>query len=203
MPKTILELSKEIGVSKTAISKLLTPENRKLYVSKKGNRLLINDEGVNLIRAHFNGNTANQSVNNENFANSNANNENKTANSVGDLNQELVDALRAELAEKNRQLAVKDEQINTVHTLLDQQQKLTLQANQQISKLETQVKQLQLAQPSETTVDTNIEADSQTETQTSTTKPQTMQTEVQTSQTQIQTSSETPRPKRHWWQLWK
>ena len=199
MPKTILELSKEIGVSKTAISKLLTPENRKLYVSKKGNRLLINDEGVNLIRAHFNGDTANQSANNENFANSNANNENKTANSVGDLNQELVDALRAELSEKNRQLAVKDEQINTVHTLLDQQQKLTLQANQQINKLETQVKQLQLAQPSETTVDTDIEADSQTETQTSTTEPQTTQTEVQTSQTR----TDNPKPKRHWWQLWK
>lgn len=199
MPKTILELSKEIGVSKTAISKLLTPENRKLYVSKKGNRLLINDEGVNLIRAHFNGDTANQSANNENFANSNANNENKTANSVGDLNQELVDALRAELAEKNRQLAVKDEQINTVHTLLDQQQKLTLQANQQISKLETQVKQLQLAQPNETTVDTDIEADSQTETQTSTTEPQTTQIEVQTSQTR----TDNPKSKRHWWQLWK
>ena len=199
MPKTILELSKEIGVSKTAISKLLTPENRKLYVSKKGNRLLINDEGVNLSRAHFNGDTANQSANNENFANSNANNENKTANSVGDLNQELVDALRAELSEKNRQLAVKDEQINTVHTLLDQQQKLTLQANQQINKLETQVKQLQLAQPSETTVDTDIEADSQTETQTSTTEPQTTQTEVQTSQTR----TDNPKPKRHWWQLWK
>lgn len=171
MPKTILELSKELGVSKTAISKLLTPENRKLYVSNKGNRFLINDEGVNLIRAHFNGDTTNQSANNENFANSNANNENKTANSVGDLNQELVDALRAELAEKNHQLAVKDEQIITVHTLLDQQQKLTLQANQQISKLETQVKQLQLAQPNETTVDTDIEDNSQTETQTSTTEP--------------------------------
>lgn len=199
MPKTILELSKEIGVSKTAISKLLTPENRKLYVSKKGNRLSINDEGVNLIRAHFNGDTTNQSANNENFANSNANNENKTANSVGDLNQELVDALRAELAEKNRQLAVKDEQINTVHTLLDQQQKLTLQANQQISKLETQVKQLQLTQPNETTVDTDTEDDSQTETQTSTTKPQTTQTEVQTSQTR----TDNPKSKRHWWQLWK
>lgn len=199
MPKTILELSKEIGVSKTAISKLLTPENRKLYVSKKGNRLLINDDGVNLIRAHFNGDTANQSANNENFANSNANNENKTANSVDDLNQELVDALRAELAEKNRQLAVKDEQINTVHTLLDQQQKLTLQANQQISKLETQVKQLQLAQPNETTVDTDIEADSQTETQTSATEPQTTKTAVQTSQTR----TDNPKSKRHWWQLWK
>lgn len=189
MPKTILELSKEIGVSKTAISKLLTPENRKLYVSKKGNRLLINDDGVNLIRAHFNGNTANQS----------ANNENKTANSVGDLNQELVDALRAELAEKNRQLAVKDEQINTVHTLLDQQQKLTLQANQQISKLETQVKQLQLTQPNETTVDTDIEDDSQT----STTEPQTTQTEVQTSQTSSPTELANNKSKRHWWQLWK
>lgn len=197
MPKTILELSKEIGVSKTAISKLLTPENRKLYVSKKGNRLLINDEGVNLIRAHFNGDTTNQSANNENFANSNANNENKTANSVGDLNQELVDALRAELAEKNRQLAVKDEQISTVHTLLDQQQKLTLQANQQISKLETQVKQLQLAQPNETAVDTDIEDNSQTETQTSTTEPQITKTEMQTSQTR----TDNPRSKRHWWQF--
>lgn len=197
MPKTILELSKELGVSKTAISKLLTPENRKLYVSKKGNRLSINDEGVNLIRAHFNGDTANQSANNENFATSNANNANRSANSVGDLNQELVDALRAELAEKNRQLAVKDEQISTVHTLLDQQQKLTLQANQQISKLETQVKQLQLAQPNETTVDADIEDNSQTETQTSTTEPQITKTEMQT----LQTRADNPKPKRHWWQF--
>lgn len=194
MPKTILELSKELNVSKTAINKLLTPDKRKRYVSKKGNRFLISDDGVNAIKAHFEGNIDNQTDNIENNANKTAQNDNQTANQVGDINQELVDALKAELVEKNKQLAAKDDQINTVHTLLDQQQKLTLQANQQISKLESQVKQLQLAESSESTDTIDVEPESKT----APLKPTTLETETKTSKTESQTKNH----KKHWWNPW-
>lgn len=194
MPKTILELSKELNVSKTAINKFLTPDKRKRYVSKKGNRFLISDDGVNVIKAHFVGNIDNQTDNIENNANKTAQNDNQTANQVGDINQELVDALKAELVEKNKQLAAKDDQINTVHTLLDQQQKLTLQANQQISKLESQVKQLQLAESSESTDTIDVEPESKT----APLKPTTSETETKTSKTE----SKTKNHKKHWWNPW-
>lgn len=53
MSKTIRELSEELGVSKTAITKFLTPEKRKLFAKKIDNRLSISDEGVTIIRQHF------------------------------------------------------------------------------------------------------------------------------------------------------
>lgn len=165
MSKTILELSQELGVSKTAINKWLTPANRKLYVSKVGNKFAINDTGVSLIRQHFGGKIDNQN-----------------ANQVGDFNKQLLDTLQAELAAKNEQLAA-------AQKLLDQQQKLTLQANQQISKLETKLTQLQLPdKPDPDSVKPYIKdvaPQSTTDSQTTTTKSTTTQT------------------KTHWWQFWR
>lgn len=53
MSKTIRELSEELGVSKTAITKFLTPENQKLFAKKIDNQLSISDEGIAIIRQHF------------------------------------------------------------------------------------------------------------------------------------------------------
>ncbi|WP_438734596.1 DUF536 domain-containing protein [Enterococcus sp. AZ128] len=49
---------------------------------------------------------------------------------------EVVSKLSARLSQ---QLAVKDEQIEKLQQLLDQQQQLTLQANKQIEKLQEQI----------------------------------------------------------------
>ncbi|HFL3543389.1 TPA: hypothetical protein ACG3PD_003707 [Clostridioides difficile] len=41
--KTIKELAEELGVSKTAINKKVSDENRKLWFAKIGNKFVINE----------------------------------------------------------------------------------------------------------------------------------------------------------------
>ena len=58
--KTIKELAKEIGVSKTAINKKVTIENRKTWFTKIGNRFVINEVGQKAIKYMFLENIENQ-----------------------------------------------------------------------------------------------------------------------------------------------
>lgn len=96
MPKTIRELSEELGVSKTAITKFLTPEKRQLFANKIDNRLSISDEGVSLIREHFSSNSKSK------IDNHNDNQVIENENLVVDFNNQILDTLKAELKEKNK-----------------------------------------------------------------------------------------------------
>lgn len=129
MPKTIRELSEELGVSKTAITKFLTPEKRKLFANQIDNRLSISDEGVSVIRSHFSSKTKaktdNQVVENKKL--------------VVDFNNQLFTTLQAELAEKNKQIEKLQKNIDQQNVLLDQQQKLTLQVTQQLKNYKEQI----------------------------------------------------------------
>ena len=58
--KTIKELAEEIGVSKTAINKKVTIENRKTWFTKIGNRFVINEVGQKAIKYMFLENIENQ-----------------------------------------------------------------------------------------------------------------------------------------------
>lgn len=58
--KTIKELAEEIGVSKTAINKKVTIENRKNWFTKIGNRFVINEVGQKAIKYMFLENIENQ-----------------------------------------------------------------------------------------------------------------------------------------------
>ncbi len=51
--KTIKELAEELGVSKTAINKKVSDENRKLWFSKIGNKFVINETGQKAIKSMF------------------------------------------------------------------------------------------------------------------------------------------------------
>ncbi|SPE23723.1 MULTISPECIES: DUF536 domain-containing protein [Latilactobacillus] len=140
MSKTIRELSEELGVSKTAITKFLTPERRKLFAKKINNRLSISDKGVTIIRQHFLAKTKTK-IDNQN--------ENKRA--VGEIknqnfnfNNEILSTLKNELAEKNKQIERLQKTIEQQNILIDQQQKLTLQANQKIETLEAN---LEISEP--------------------------------------------------------
>ncbi|KOZ33864.1 hypothetical protein ACP65_28390, partial [Escherichia coli] len=61
----------------------------------------------------------------------------KNANQVPEL--EVLSLLEQQLNQKDMQLQEKDEQIKQMQKLLDHQQQLTLQANQQIEKLQNQL----------------------------------------------------------------
>ena len=116
---TIKELADELNVSKTAINKKIDETFKKKYVTKNGNRFVIDVSGQKVIKSMF------KEVN--------TNQERKT-------NQEpvfdLVCVLKENLERTEEQLKVKDNQIEALQKLLDQQQVLTLQANQKIEQLE-------------------------------------------------------------------
>ena len=130
--KTIKELAEEFHVSKQAIRKRLSADFRENYVqtvTRNGVKtLVVSYKGYLLLKQHFLGsNTTGNQV--ETVA---SNDENS-----------IIDFLHEQLQEK-------DTQIKQMQKLLDQQQQLTLQANQQIEKLQ---EHLQLAYTEETPED--------------------------------------------------
>ncbi|HCC4703037.1 TPA: DUF536 domain-containing protein [Enterococcus faecium] len=131
--KTIKELAEELGVSKTAINKKVSDENRKLWFSKIGNKFVINETGQKAIKSMFFNENSNQQLVGEKTKTEN----HKNANQVPEL--EVLSLLEQQLNQKDMQLQEKDEQIKQMQKLLDQQQQLTLQANQQIEKLQEQL----------------------------------------------------------------
>lgn len=171
--KTIKELAEELGVSKTAINKKVSDENRKLWFSKIGNKFVINETGQKAIKSMFFNENENS---NQQLVGEKTKTENhKNANQVPEL--EVLSLLEQQLNQKDMQLQEKDEQIKQMQKLLDQQQQLTLQANQQIEKLQ---EQLQLTYTEESSENKSTTLSEETESIEKHTKK-----------------------KQKWWQLWK
>lgn len=157
--KTIKELAEEFHVSKQAIRKRLSANFRENYVqtvTRNGVKtLVVSYKGYWLLRQHFLGsNTTGNQV------------ETVTSNDENSI----IDFLHEQLQEK-------DTQIKQMQKLLDQQQQLTLQANQQIEKLQ---EQLQL---------TYMEESSENESTTLSEATETMDEQMENG--------------KKWWQLWK
>lgn len=133
--KTIKDLAEELGVSKTAINKKVSDENRKLWFAKIGNKFVINEIGQKAIKSMFF--TENENSNQQPVGEKSKTENHKNANQVSEL--ELFFFLEKQLNQKDIQLQEKDEQLKQIQKLLDQQQQLTLQANQQIEKLQEQL----------------------------------------------------------------
>lgn len=116
--KTIKELAEEIGISKQAVWQKIKKESStdlQQFMTKKGNTIYVSSYGQKIIKSMFNRENENVSVK-ENI--------NVDVNELTFL-KELVYELQSEKKE--------------LYKLLDQQQQLTLQANQQIEKLQEQL----------------------------------------------------------------
>ena len=171
--KTIKELAEELGVSKTAINKKVSDENRKLWFSKIGNKFVINETGQKALKSmffHDNENSNQQLVGETTTPETHTN-----ANQVPEL--EVLSLLEQQLNQKDMQLQEKDEQIKQMQKLLDHQQQLTLQANQQIEKLQ---EQLQLTYTEESSENKSTTLSEETES--------------------IEKQSKT---EKKWWQFWQ
>ncbi|MCK8639107.1 DUF536 domain-containing protein [Fructobacillus fructosus] len=126
MPKTIKELSEEIGVSKQAINRFLTSEFRRQHVTTKTDNkvgtLLVDRSGETLIRKHF----------------STDNNRKQTdtlyQQSVVGLLERQLEEQQKEIAEKNKQIQAKDTQISSLQNLLNQSQQLQLISEKKLSE---------------------------------------------------------------------
>ncbi|MCZ1641517.1 DUF536 domain-containing protein [Enterococcus faecium] len=162
--KTIKELADILGVSKDKVKYQLRklPSN---FTYKKGNIIYLKKEAVTTITKVLSG------------------------NEPGNLPSELPDSLPTdyvlkEIETKNNHIEEKDRQIEklqlaleTQQKLLDQQQQLTLQANQQIEKLQ---EQLQLTYTEESSENKSTTLSEETES--------------------IEKQSKT---EKKWWQFWQ
>lgn len=131
---TLLDLAKEIGVTKSAINQKLSREDKEKYLVKIGNKYTVNDMGQKAIKLMFKDRKA----------------PNKNVQKNANENDKLLDSLMESSKADKEQLKEKDKQIEKMQKLLDQQQQLHLQANQRIEHLE---KQLTIEPPKDETAD--------------------------------------------------
>ncbi|STP37481.1 Uncharacterised protein [Enterococcus faecalis] len=94
--KTIKELAEELGVSKTAINKKVSDENRKLWFAKIGNKFVINEVGQKAIKSMFL--AENENLNRQPVCEKTKTENHKNANQVSDL--ELLPFLKKTVGSK-------------------------------------------------------------------------------------------------------
>lgn len=156
--KTIKELADEIGVSKTAIHKKVTPDMRKDFFSKVGNKFVISDEGQEVIKSAFTvsfSETENQKPKTDNSKTKETESENTQTEPITSETKSKT-TITSEVSENNlsetaikiienyqKQLEQKDKQLSELHKLLDQQQQLTLQSNKHNEHLQLQLETLE------------------------------------------------------------
>ncbi|RBT11002.1 plasmid replication protein, partial [Enterococcus faecium] len=170
---TIKELSELFEISRQAISKHVDKLDPSLLAKNdRGYKVVLRSGVLQLAR-----NLGNQRLLDklhEHEQNSDKNAYIPTKNVVAN---ELLDQLREENKFLREQIALKEQNNSHIQKLLDQQQQLTLQANQQIDKLK---KRLQLVYTEETS-----------ENESTTLSEETESIEKQT------------KKKQKWWKLWK
>lgn len=125
--KTIKELAEELGVSKQRIQQIIAKLPTSKMPNKVGNKYVLNKKDIYNIKVLM-------GIERDNFSTS------ESANKIVDYDIYL-DVLSSSKE--------KDEQLKLMQKLLDQQQQLTLQANQQIEKLQEQLQLTYTAETSE------------------------------------------------------
>ncbi|MBO1135778.1 MarR family transcriptional regulator [Enterococcus faecalis] len=125
--KTIKELAEELGVSKQRIQQIIAKLPTSKMPNKVGNKYVLNKKDIYNIKVLM-------GIERDNFSTS------ESANKIVDYDIYL-DVLNSSKE--------KDEQLKLMQKLLDQQQQLTLQANQQIEKLQEQLQLTYTAETSE------------------------------------------------------
>ena len=134
--KTIRELADELGISKTAIHKKISETIKREHFSKNGNRFLIDEEGQKIIKSMFIDLKDEKEKTKVSVLVSDT--QNKDNQKVSEVS-ELVSVLKDRILVSDEQNKSKDQQIERLQKLLDQQQILTLQANKKIEQLETEL----------------------------------------------------------------
>jgi len=122
MKKTIKELADELGVSKQAIRKHLDKLPDTLSVTKEKGIVYLNTDVETFVKSRITKVTSKVT-------------DNVSGNLTDDFMSRIL-FLEKQMGIKDKQLETKDNQLEIVYRLLDQQQQLTLQANKKIEQLE-------------------------------------------------------------------
>ncbi len=170
---TIKELSELFEISRQAISKHVDKLDPSLLAKNdRGYKVVLRSGVLQLAR-----NLGNQRLLDKLHEHEQNNDKNAYIPNKNVVANKLLDQLREENEFLREQLALKEQNNSHIQKLLDQQQQLTLQANQQIDKLQ---KRLQLVYTEETS-----------ENESTTLSEETESIEKQT------------KKKQKWWKLWK
>ena len=172
---TIKELSELFEISRQAISKHVDKLDPSLLAKNERGYKVVLRSGVLQLAS----NLGNQRFLYGLHAYEPENDENDYISNNHVIVIELLDKLREENEFLREQLSLKEQNNSNMQKLLDQQQQLTLQANQQIEKLQ---EQLQLAYTEET--------------------PEDESTTILSEETES-IEKHTKKKKQKWWQLWK
>lgn len=130
MAKSIKQLAEDIGVSKTAIRKKIENLGLRECLQKSGNQFVVGEEVEHLIKQAFEKKIENRSQ-------TKTETETETESKIENLDvSEIFSLLKAELEEKNRQIAVLEQQLTKAQQLIDQAQQLHAVDVQKIRELE-------------------------------------------------------------------
>jgi len=134
--KTIKQLADELGVSKQTIQKIIEKLSLELKPKKIGNKYRLTAENEQYIKNILGFKTDTES----NISDKESNKTNNFDNRTNKTNTETDKSNKLDMSEYLdllfKQLDTKDQQIEKLQKLLDQQQILTLQANKKIEELE-------------------------------------------------------------------
>jgi len=126
--KTIKQLADELGVSKQAIQKRINNLPNNQQPTKVGGKYLLSKDLVEKIKSFYSG-----------FDNYDNQQKEKNDNVGDNCNVSaalIIDDLKMDKKHLQSELTIKNNQIEKLQKLLDQQQILTLQANKKIEELE-------------------------------------------------------------------
>ena len=145
--KTIKELAEEIGVSKTAINKKVTIENRKTWFTKIGNRFVINEVGQKAIKYMFLENIENQkskTTNQNRKLKSHTENLENKKEPTGEYKYllEIIDYQKEQIKDLKYSQTEQFKQLSSMQNLLDQQQQLALQDKKLLETYKEEKEQL-------------------------------------------------------------
>ena len=198
--KTIKELADELGVSKQAIQyhiKSLTNKNRQT-----------NDKGVTVLSAieqeFIRGKVDKQT--NKNKTNESTKKRQTDKQKEPNINQYLLNEIEEVKKNRDKQLAVKDEQIKSLveaqkqtQNLLDQQQRLALQDKKLLEEYKSEINDLKaLKMPSQETEFKHLDNQYKDEVNALKEKLENLQEQIK-----VQKRIEEQEKPRKWWGLWR
>lgn len=183
--KTVRELSQELGVSKQAVARYIRSHKKEVdkHIKKERQTFLLDKELQKTIKQHFERNrykrTANAKTNQQRTDTESVRTDTQTSNEPNqNQQQEIIQILKKQVETQQKELDSRNKEIERVHSLLDQQQRLTLQTNSSIDRLREENEQLK-----------QIEN-----------KSNQIQQETNTELVKSQQSTET---QKSWWKFWK
>lgn len=112
---SMAEIAKDLGISKSSVYRIITSNNIDPVKTEKRTRYY-SESTYNFIKSNVSNTVSHDSVSND---------------------YELIHELKEQIKDLKQERAQKNEQIEQLHTLLDQQQRLNLSVQEKLPSLET------------------------------------------------------------------